>query len=278
MKIDVVADELDREGKLLLEEIEKSGNEGEYVHANDISYFIKEEGIELYNKNEKYKIPDILIARSGFTREMGKSGRVFILTLENLGTKIIDNVNSILRAQEKTITAATLISKKIPYPYTINLKSKKLLKKIDFSPIVAKPEGGRRGQGVYKVDSTSEIEDFDSILLQEFIPSNGRDFRVFCVGDKCLGAISRTSQKKDEWRSNVALGGKPEVVKLKPEMKKLALKAKKAMGLDIAGVDLIENNSSYSVLEVNRSPQFGGFMEATGVNVAKEIIDFVLRQ
>lgn len=275
MKIDVIGDELDPEAKLLLKEIKRRGHKGEFVDPRDISYKFTDK-IELFLKNKKYQIPKKAIARSGFTRGLQSAGRVFLLTLDSLKVKVIDSPISVLTRQEKTITTALLTSKKVPVPKTLFLVNKKAAKAIDFSPIVVKPVAGRRGQGVYKVDKPSKIKEFPC-YVQEYIKHPGRDFRVFCIGNKTLGVICRQALKKGEWRSNVALGAEAKQVPLTNKMKSLAQKARKVVGLEICGIDLLEKGNNYVVLEANRAPQFRGFMRGTGINVPKEIISYIIK-
>jgi len=100
------------------------------------------------------------------------------------------------------------------------------------------------------------------------------------LGDKVLGAMKRTSQNfKKEFRNNYSVGGKVEVVEIPESIKKLAVKAAKVCGLLVAGVDVVYRDNDINkpvVWEVNKGPQFWGFMEATGIDVPKEIIKFLI--
>lgn len=275
MKIDIIGDEPDPEARLLLKEIRKRGYEGEFIDPENISYMF-DKHISILYKGRPYNVPEKAIARSGFTRGIQSSGRVFILSLEALGCRIVDSPQTVLSRQEKTITTAILTANDIPVPKTLYLADKMSAKNIDFFPIVVKPVGGRRGKGIYKVNKPSGIRSYPS-YVQEFIDHPGRDFRIFCVGKKTLGAICRQAKKKGEWRSNVALGAQAKEVKLTAKMKNLAQKSRKVLGLEICGIDLLENGDDYVVLEANRAPQFRGFMKGTGIDVPKEIIDYVVR-
>lgn len=111
-------------------------------------------------------------------------------------------------------------------------------------------------------------------MVQEFIAeSAGTDIRAFVVGGKVVASMKRQSLD-DDFRSNIHQGGEGTPVKLSDEERKTALKAAKAMGLSIAGVDIIRSSRGPLVLEVNASPGFG-IEKITGHNVAEKIIEYV---
>lgn len=156
-------------------------------------------------------------------------------------------------------------------------------------PVIVKGSGGDRGTRVFKADSLeemeklvrdlrkSEIEEGKRYMLQEFIPNKG-DYRVLVLGDKVLGVMKRASQSIEEFRNNYSAGGTVEVAELPEEIKQLAVKAAKVCGLAVAGVDVAFRNEDMSkpvIWEVNKGPQFKGFMKATGIDVPKEIVKFL---
>lgn len=114
------------------------------------------------------------------------------------------------------------------------------------------------------------------MLLQEFIKeSAGTDIRAFVVGSQVVASMKRQSLD-DDFRSNLHKGGEGTVVKLTPDEQKMCVKAAKAMGLVVAGVDFMRSNRGALVLEVNASPGFG-IEKVTGRNVAGRIIDYINR-
>ncbi|HRN90615.1 MAG TPA: 30S ribosomal protein S6--L-glutamate ligase, partial [Candidatus Saccharibacteria bacterium] len=117
-------------------------------------------------------------------------------------------------------------------------------------------------------------DDGTNILLQEFVEeSAGTDIRAFVVGSRVVASMKRQSLD-DDFRSNLHKGGEGTTVKLTDEEKKVAIKAAKAMGLNIAGVDMMRSNRGPLVLEVNASPGFG-IEKVTGRDVAGAIIEYV---
>lgn len=163
---------------------------------------------------------------------------------------------------------------------------------LDF-PIILKGSGGDRGTRVFRAENLeeleklvkklrkTEIEEGRRYMLQEFIENEG-DYRVLVLGKKVLGVMKRSRQKEGEFRNNFSLGGRVEIADLPEEVKQMAVKAAEVCGLWVAGVDIIHDSRfkihdsrRYMVLEVNKGPQFKGFMEATGIDVPREIVQFL---
>jgi ribosomal protein S6--L-glutamate ligase len=127
----------------------------------------------------------------------------------------------------------------------------------------------------------SVIEAFHSlkvrIIMQEFIAeAKGADIRAFVVDGKVVGAMKRQA-KEGEFRSNLHQGGSASVVRLNAEEKETALRAAKAMGLGVAGVDMLQSKRGPLVMEVNSSPGLEGIEKATGKDIAGKIIQYMER-
>ena len=115
----------------------------------------------------------------------------------------------------------------------------------------------------------------ENILVQEFVEeARGSDIRCFVVGNKVIAAMRRVA-KEGEFRSNLHRGAVAEKIKLTPEERSTALRAAKAMGLNVAGVDLLRSNHGPVVVEVNSSPGLEGIEKASGVDVAGAIMEFI---
>lgn len=158
-----------------------------------------------------------------------------------------------------------------------------LVKEISL-PLIVKPLIGARGKNVYKINNyqdflrfISKFENTAEFLFQEFIPNNG-DYRVIVVGGKVIGLFKRVPSD-GEFRANIALGGRGEIVtdqKLVKQIGDFALKACQVLEIEIGGVDVIlsDKNGMLYFIEVNRSMQWEGFRETTGINVAAHIIEY----
>ena len=142
---------------------------------------------------------------------------------------------------------------------------------------------GTQGRGVYlrhlyrdAIGLVSALLDLEhEVLIQEYIhESHGTDIRALVVGDKVVASMRRRARGK-EFRSNFHLNGTVEPIDLDPKYEEIALRAARVLGLNIAGVDLLEGKNGPLVLEINSSPGLEGIEMASGVNVAEKIIDFL---
>jgi RimK family alpha-L-glutamate ligase len=114
-----------------------------------------------------------------------------------------------------------------------------------------------------------------TLLIQEYVNHDaGSDIRVIVVGGRILGAMKRSAQL-GRFRANVHQGAKVEEYPVSDELAWISLQATEVMGLDIAGVDLVESPEGYAVIEVNSAPGFEGFEKATGRNVASELLRYI---
>jgi ribosomal protein S6--L-glutamate ligase len=112
-------------------------------------------------------------------------------------------------------------------------------------------------------------------LVQEFIKeAGGSDIRAIVIGNKVVAAMKRTGAEGD-FRSNLHRGGSAQVIKLSPEERSTAVRAAKAMGLNVCGVDMLRANHGPVVMEVNSSPGLEGVEKATGLDIAGKIIEYL---
>jgi ribosomal protein S6--L-glutamate ligase len=162
-------------------------------------------------------------------------------------------------------------------------QTEEVLKIVGGAPVVIKLLEGTQGIGVVLGDTErsakSVIEAFRganvNILVQEFIrEASGSDIRVFVVGGKVIASMMRTGAKGD-FRSNLHRGGSAKTIKITPEERSTAIRAAKVMGLNVAGVDLLRANHGPVIMEVNSSPGLEGLENATGLDVAGKIIEFI---
>lgn len=205
--------------------------------------------------------------------------------LQNKGVKIVDEVLAQGDYEgQKLFMHSKMFVHNVPQPPTFFALStenlKKVLKKLEF-PIMVKHIKGSHRQGVFKFNSEREILRFFQLkeragdyLIQQWYPSD-YFYRVIVLGNKVLGAMQRTATYKGGDSEVPHIGGSKQV-EVFPELEEVALKAKKAIGMEFAGLDIIlDQNNRPRVLEVNRAPQFKTFFRKTGVNVAKEVVEYL---
>ncbi|MEM8673471.1 MAG: 30S ribosomal protein S6--L-glutamate ligase [Cyanobacteria bacterium P01_G01_bin.67] len=160
-----------------------------------------------------------------------------------------------------------------------------LIEIVGGAPLVIKLLEGTQGIGVVLAEThqaaKSVIAAFRgldaNILVQEFIQeAKGADLRCFVVGEQVIAAMKRQGAE-GEFRSNIHRGGQAKNVALSPEEMDTAIRAARAMGLKVAGVDLLRSHHGSVVMEVNSSPGLEGIEKTTGIDVAGKIIDFIAK-
>jgi ribosomal protein S6--L-glutamate ligase len=233
--------------------------------------------------------PDVLLPRIGATiREYGLTA---VRHFQLQGIPLVNRYEAILLARNKFLTLQSLCRKGIPVPETLYASNwanfGEAVSRLGGFPVVVKISQSRQGSGVLLIDSASssrnllqgQLQRDRGLLVQRYIPPEGRrDFRILVVGKEVVGAME-LKPGKGEFRANVHLGGKAASVEASGEMSSLALRSTRAIGLDIAGVDVIEDQvGDLRVMEVNYSPGFKGLEGCTGIDVARRIIRYALRK
>ncbi|MBI4566793.1 MAG: 30S ribosomal protein S6--L-glutamate ligase [Planctomycetes bacterium] len=214
-------------------------------------------------------------------------GTAVVRQFEMMGVFSINESQAIARSRDKLRCLQLLARKGIGLPVTAFAHSTRdvpgLIDIVRGAPLVIKLLEGTQGIGVILADTRasaeSVIEAFRgldaNILVQEFIrEAAGSDIRAFVVGGKVVASMRRVAPA-GEFRSNLHRGGTAEAVKLTPEERSTAIRAAKAMGLGVAGVDILRSNHGPVVMEVNSSPGLEGIEAATSVDVAGRIIEFI---
>jgi ribosomal protein S6--L-glutamate ligase len=232
---------------------------------------------------------DAIIPR--IANSMTKYGTAIVRQLESQGAYTVSSSIAITRSRDKLRSMQLLAKAGVGIPKTVFSRNSTdiddLLEKIGGTPVIIKLARGTHGNGVVlaetKKAATSVLqafylsnEDGTNVLLQEFISeSAGTDIRAFVVGGRVVASMKRQSLD-DDFRSNLHKGGEGVSVKLTDEERKMAIKAARAMGLTIAGVDLMRSGRGPLILEVNASPGFG-IEKVTGRDVATPIIEYIER-
>jgi ribosomal protein S6--L-glutamate ligase len=228
---------------------------------------------------------DAVVPRIGASQSF--YGTAVVRQFEMMGVYPTNESQSISRSRDKLRSLQLLARKGIGLPVTGFAHSTKdidgLIATVGGPPLVIKLIEGTQGVGVILAETRKAaravIEAFRgleaNILVQEFIrEAGGSDIRCFVVGEKVIAAMKRQAAP-GEFRSNLHRGGTAEKVKLTPEERSAAVRSAKAMGLNVAGVDLLRSNHGPVVMEVNSSPGLEGIEKTSGVDVAGKIIEFV---
>lgn len=230
--------------------------------------------------------PDAVIPRIGAS--ITYFGSAVVRQFEQMGVYAVNDSNGIANSRDKLRALQILSKHQILLPKTAVVSRRQdIVKAIEWiggAPVVIKLIQGTQGVGVVLandlVSAQAIMEVLQSanqnILVQEFVKeASGRDIRAFVVGGRVVAAMKRISTDPSEFRANVHRGAKAEPIKLKPEFEKTAIKAAELVGLNVAGVDLLESNHGPLVIEVNSSPGLEAIETASGIDIAGEIIAFI---
>ena len=233
-------------------------------------------------QGKKLEDVDAIIPRIGASNTF--YGTAVVRQFEMMRVFSANSSQAISRSRDKLRCMQLLSRLGIGMPVTGFAHSTKdvdgLIEIVGGTPLVVKLLEGTQGIGVVLAETRkaaeSVIEAFRglnaNILVQEFIrESSGSDIRCLVVGERVVASMRRTA-REGEFRSNIHRGGTAQKIKLTPEERSTAVRAAKAMGLKVAGVDLLRSNHGPLVLEVNSSPGLEGIEKATDIDVAGKII------
>ena len=230
---------------------------------------------------------DVVLPRQGAT--IGDSCLALIHHMSLMGIPVVNDLDSILLAKNQFQTLQVLAASRILVPDTFFVNSpegfKQAITRLKGYPVVLKQASGRQGKGVILVKTKQNLdsaihEHLDKrkgLLVQRFIPPAGRqDIRVLVVGGKVAGAME-LKPKKGDFRANYHLAKESRSKDLSAELEEIALRAADAVGLEIAGIDLIlDQEGRAMVIEANYSPGFKGMEAATGLDIASKIVEYVV--
>lgn len=272
--------------KRLVEEATARGHEVAVVKYKNCYLSLDEKHPDVFYNGDKLGQFDAILPR--ISNSMTNYGCAIVRQFEMQGAWTVSSSIAITRARNKLRAAQLLTKAGIDTPRTFVSRNTTdidaLLDHIGV-PMIIKLATGTHGNGVVLADTKKAAksalqafylynEDGTNILLQEYIKeSAGIDIRAFVVGSKVVASMKRQSLD-DDFRSNLHKGGEGTAVKLTDEERKIAVRAAKAMGLHVAGVDLMRSSRGPLILEVNASPGFG-IERVTGRNVAKPIIEYI---
>jgi ribosomal protein S6--L-glutamate ligase len=226
---------------------------------------------------------DVVIPRIGAS--ITGYGLSVVNQFDMMGVPVLNNSIPIARSRDK-LRALQLLSRfGIDIPRTVMCRYREevplAVEQVGGLPCIVKLLQGTQGVGVLIANSMSEVEGMldtlwtlgQEILLQELIEeSRGKDVRALVVGDRAVAAMRRTA-REGEFRSNLHRGGEGEALELPPAYAEVAVKAVRVIGLEVAGVDMLESKDGPKIMEVNSSPGFEGLERVTGVDIASLYVE-----
>jgi len=206
--------------------------------------------------------------------------------LERQGFYMVNPPTAIEHCVDKYDILALLEDVGVPVPRTLATESvNEALKAFSElgGDVVVKPIFGSRGQGATRVvdadiaDTIFKAITFHHgvIYMQEFVPHGYSDIRAFVIGNRVAASMRRVAKG---WKTNYSQGAKPAPAKISQEFEELAIKSAKAVGCKIAGVDILEGPDGPRIVDVNSQPGWKGLQVVAKVNIAEEIVNFVLSE
>lgn len=246
---------------------------------------IASNGFGMHYKGRPIADYDAVIPRVGAS--VTRYGSAVLRQFELMGSFTPNSSDALLKARDKLRCHQLLAAQGIDLPATVfgdnPDDTQDLLAMLGPPPHVIKLNEGTQGAGVMLAEkpsaSRSVIEAlrglYANFLVQEFVAeAKGADLRCFVVGDSVVAAMKRQAPK-GEFRSNLHRGGSAKGVRPSLIEQDVAIRAAQALGLGVAGVDLIRSKRGPLVLEVNASPGLEGIEAASEVDVAGAVIDYV---
>ena len=217
-------------------------------------------------------------------------GTAVLRQFEMMGVYPLNESVAISRSRDKLRSMQLMARKGIGMPTTVfahrTSRADEIIEMAGGAPVVIKLLEGTQGIGVVLGETQKAAESIiqafggvgSNILTQQFIEeAHGEDVRCFVIGEKVVAAMLRKG-KEGDFRSNLHRGGTATVAKISPAERATAVKAARAMGLQVCGVDLLRSKNGPVVMEVNSSPGLEGLEKATGKDVAGMVIEHLEKE
>ncbi|MDI1447596.1 RimK family alpha-L-glutamate ligase [Polyangium sp. 6x1] len=258
------------------------GHEVTVIDPLDLQIVVSKGRSSLLHEGNPVPRFDLVIPRIGAS--ITNYGLAVVRQFDLMGVPVLNSAVSIARSRDKLRALQLLNRKNIDVPATICARSPAGVDsalELVGCPAIVKLQQGTQGIGTMIAETPQAVHSLletlwamgQDIVLQEYVrESKGRDIRIIVVGGKVVASMRRVA-KPGEFRSNLHRGGKGDKVKLLPAYRNAAIRAVKVMGLEVAGVDMLESKKKPKILEINSSPGLEGVERASGIDVASAIIE-----
>jgi len=243
---------------------------------------------DLYYRQQPLPHYDAVLPRIGAS--ITYYGTAVVRQFQEMDVFCANTAHGIMNSRDKLRSLQILSRHQVGIPRTTFVRDRKdvlpAIDRVGGAPVVIKLIEGTQGIGVLLAESVKTAEGIvellqsqkQNVLIQKFVAeSKGRDIRAFVVGDRVVAAMRRVAQGK-EFRSNVHRGAIPEPVELSDEYRETAVRCTQILGLQVAGVDMLEGRDGPQVMEVNSSPGLEGIEKCTGLDVAGAVIEYIAAQ
>jgi ribosomal protein S6--L-glutamate ligase len=243
---------------------------------------------DLYYRQKQLPHYDAVLPRIGAS--ITYYGTAVVRQFQEMDVFCANTAHGITNSRDKLRSLQILSRHHVGIPRTTFVRDRKdvlpAIDRVGGAPVVIKLIEGTQGIGVLLAESVKTAEGIvellqsqkQNVLIQKFVAeSKGRDIRAFVVGDRVVAAMRRVAQGQ-EFRSNVHRGGIAEPIELSEEYRETAVRCTQILGLQVAGVDMLEGKDGPQVMEVNSSPGLEGIEACTGLDVAGAVIEYISAQ
>ncbi|TLY07218.1 MAG: lysine biosynthesis protein LysX [Thaumarchaeota archaeon] len=278
-KVRIVFDRVRVEEKMLEQKAIELGHDTKMIDA-------KTTQINTESRKNNFDFGDVVIERCvSYFR-----GLHFTACLEFLDVPVINKFEVANNCGNKMLTSLLLRKHNVPTPKTyFSFSSDAALETLDKEgyPLVIKPITGSWGRGVMALkdrdtaDAIVEVRELSDgpldriYYLQEMVRRPPRDIRAITVGEQVIAAMYRTST--DSFKTNIALGAEPIACEITKELDDVCVKASKAVGGGILGIDVMEDEKHGLVVhEINNTVEFKGLAKVAKLNIPKEMIEYAI--
>lgn len=271
----------------LIEAAKKRNHHVEVIDPLKCDLIIEKRKPSIFYRGRMIADTDAVIPRIGASVTF--YGTAVVRQFEMMGVFTTTESQALVRSRDKLRSLQVLSRARLGLPKTVFTNYSKdvgeVIDHVGGAPLIIKLLEGTQGLGVVLAETKnaaeSVIEAFNGlqarVIVQEFIKeAGGADIRALIVDGHVVGAMKRQG-KEGEFRSNLHRGGTASVIELTDDEENAAIKAAKAMGLGVAGVDMLQSSRGPLILEVNSSPGLEGIEAATGKDIAKTIIRYIER-
>lgn len=272
----------------LREAAEQRGHDVKVLNTLKFAIDLQRGVPDLFFKQKVLNDYDAVLPRIGAS--ISYYGTAVVRQFQEMDVFCANSAHGISNSRDKLRSLQLLSRHHIGIPRTAFVRDKKdvlpAIERVGGAPVIIKLIEGTQGIGVLLAESVTTAESIiellqsqkQNVLIQKFVSeSKGKDIRAIVVGDRVVAAMRRVAQGQ-EFRSNVHRGGIAEQVELSDEYKETAVRAAQIMGLQVAGVDMLESKTGPQIMEVNSSPGLEGIETCTGLDVAGAIIEYIAAQ
>lgn len=274
--------------KRLREAAEQRGHKVKVLNTLKFAIDLQQGVPDLYFRQKALSEYDAVLPRIGTS--ITYFGTAVVRQFQEMDVFCANTAHGIINSRDKLRSLQILSRHHIGIPRTTFVADRKdvlpAIQRVGGAPVIIKLIEGTQGIGVLLAESTTAAASIiellhsqkQNVLIQKFVAeSKGKDIRAFVVGDQVVAAMRRVAQGQ-EFRSNVHRGGVAEAVELSEEYIETAVRSAQILGLQVAGVDMLEGANGPQIMEVNSSPGLEGIESCTGLDIAGAVVDYIAAQ